>query len=430
VYLRRLIVGFTIGLFFPTCASAQEISSALTLQQAVEKALANHPEILAAAARVKGSAGLEMQARLRPNPAFTFQTENWRFSDTPSFRAGQDLDIYAYLSQPIELGGKRQRRMELSGKDAAQIELERKGAEWKIRQEVKRSFLRALQSQRDLELAAAISKDFQEVIEYHRKRFEEGALAEADLIKVRLEGERLALAESAAALEDERNHLDLLRTMGVQESHRKLQLVDSEGPAPSTGNLEREQFFERARSNRWEVQAARLQVERARSSLAMEKSLGSPDLNAILGYKRTGGLDTLVAGIMVPLPFFHRNQGAILQSGTEITRAQELLRSITIQVEAEVAQALSVLRRRFAMLQQMQKGMVERAEQSWRIALAAYQEGGFDLVRLLDAQRSKNEVQLLYSRTSLEYRINLIDLESALGEENLPVSEVFLSSKD
>jgi len=78
------------------------------------------------------------------------------------------------------------------------------------------------------------------------------------------------------------------------------------------------------------------------------------------------------------------------------------------------------------MLQSMQKGVLERAEESWRISNAAYQEGGADLLRLLDAQRVRNEIRLLFVRTQMEYRLNLTELESAVGEENLVLSEEIL----
>jgi len=78
------------------------------------------------------------------------------------------------------------------------------------------------------------------------------------------------------------------------------------------------------------------------------------------------------------------------------------------------------------MIQDLQKGMVQRAEEFWRISLAAYQEGGADLLRLLDAQRVKNEAQLLLTTTQMEYRISMAELESVVGEENMVLSEELL----
>ena len=78
------------------------------------------------------------------------------------------------------------------------------------------------------------------------------------------------------------------------------------------------------------------------------------------------------------------------------------------------------------MLNQLEKGMVERADESWRISLAAYQQGGADLLRLLDAQRVRNEVRLLFTRTQIEYRISQAELENSVGEENIVLAEGLL----
>ncbi|MFZ0429430.1 MAG: TolC family protein, partial [Acidobacteriota bacterium] len=74
-----------------------------------------------------------------------------------------------------------------------------------------------------------------------------------------------------------------------------------------------------------------------------------------------------------------------------------------------------------AMLRRIEEGMLQRAEESWRISLAAYQEGATDLLRLLDAQQSRNEVRLLRIRTGLELQLSLVELEEAVGAENLAI---------
>jgi outer membrane protein TolC len=59
--------------------------------------------------------------------------------------------------------------------------------------------------------------------------------------------------------------------------------------------------------------------------------------------------------------------------------------------------------------------MLQRADESARIALAAYREGGADLLRLLDAQRVRIELETLYYRTLSEYRQSIVALETAMG---------------
>ena len=59
--------------------------------------------------------------------------------------------------------------------------------------------------------------------------------------------------------------------------------------------------------------------------------------------------------------------------------------------------------------------MQEHAAEVARISLDAYREGGFDLLRLLDSERSRLEMQTLYVRTLVEYQQSLITLRTALG---------------
>src|SRR5438034_7826727 len=97
-------------------ASAQE---ALGLQQAVEKALASRASLKAEAERVTVAEGLRQQATARPNPEFQFQNENLR----PGQTYLRDVDTLAYVVQPLDVLGKRGRRI-----DAAEQTVARTGA--------------------------------------------------------------------------------------------------------------------------------------------------------------------------------------------------------------------------------------------------------------------------------------------------------------
>jgi outer membrane protein TolC len=389
----------------------------------MDLALARNASLAAASAGVSSTMHLERQAGYRPNPAFTLQSENWRWTGEPSFNAGQDLDIYAYFSQPIETGGKRSRRVELAQHDTRIAELQRKATEWRIRQNVRQVYLKAFLSQTQLELLAENNRHFQQVIEFNQIRVEQGATAEADLIRVKLEGDRLKVAEDIAAMELDRACTELIRAMGLTAPVGLFRLV----PPPEASSESRvpamPELLQVAHTHRVDVQLAQAMVERARTQLNLQESLAKPDVNAVFGYKRVSGYDTLLAGMTVPLPIFNHNTGNIASSTLEIERTQSQRQAVLAQVDADVAEALAGLQRRQVMLDSMQKGMLERAEQSAQIALAAYQEGGSDLLRLLDAQRVRNEARLLYMQTRIEFQLSQVELESAVGTENIPVRE-------
>jgi outer membrane protein, heavy metal efflux system len=398
----------------------------LNIDEAVAKALSQHAALRAADARIAGSEGLRQQATFRPNPTASLQTENWRAWGNPSFTPGADLDVFAYVLQPFETGGKREKRTTIAAKDVALVQVEKEVIEWRIRQEVRQAFLRAFLAQRQLEIMRENGGYFDQIVEYHRVRVAEGAMAEADLLKVRLERERLTLHESTAAAEAERTKVDLFRAMGSSDFPVSGSLADVAAHAPAGPPLSSSALLQLARDRRPEMRLAAATSERARAELDLQVAQAKPDWTVSFGYKRNSGFDTLLAGVSVPLPFFNRNQGNIAFGTAEINRSENLKEMTRRQIEGEVASALAGLRRRHDMVAQLDRGMLERAEESWRISLAAYREGGTDLLRLLDAQRVLSEVRLLEMRTRLEYLISLAEVEAAVGQENLNLLEEIL----
>ena len=189
--------------------AAQTLPSPLSEQAAVEIALARRSELAAAKHAIAVSAGAVSQAGVRQNPTLSIQTENWRFTGEPGFSAGRDLDIFAFVSQPIETGGKRGRRVELSRQGQISAELGAKAAEFRIRQNVRQAYWRARAADAKRQLLAENRDHFERIVTFHQVRFENGAIAEADVIKVRLERERLSAAAETAALEAERAQIDL-----------------------------------------------------------------------------------------------------------------------------------------------------------------------------------------------------------------------------
>ncbi|HEX2523697.1 MAG TPA: TolC family protein, partial [Terriglobia bacterium] len=332
----------------------------------------------------------------------------------------------------------------------------------------------ALLAQKRLQMMVENNQSFQQIVEYHRFRVREGAMAEADLIKVELEAERLSLDRETAALEGERSRFELLKAMGESATAAHFSLADP-GPIPMPATMAsaspvlvkaqlaspRENRSDRggsssrkdnfslaadcsdpgatqtiatslelllrlARQKRFEVLLSQAMVEQARAKLTLEQAQSHPDWSVLWGYKRTAGFNTMLAGVSVPLPFFDRNKGSIASSSSELERAQALLRATLAEAETEVAAAVGRLRRRYLMLRQVRDRVLDQAEESLRISLAAYQEGGTDLLRLLDAQRSRNDTRLLQTQAEMAYRIGLVELEAAVGEENLSVTEELL----
>ena len=412
-------VGLTLGL------QAQSLPRTLKLDQAIELALSRHADLDAARAAIDARAGSTRQAGLSPNPVLSIQTENWRFYGNPGFSASRDLDLFAWVSVPIETARKRTRRVELAEADERIAEYERQLAAWRIRQNVKKAYWNALATVSDVKMLERSRETLERLEDYHEVRVRLGATAEVDLIKVRVEVGRSALALSGAEMEVSRAKIAVLEAMGIAELSTSFELrqPDAWPVDVSWDNSEAtRQTAEKALAHRVEILLGRARVERARAAAELQRSLARPDVRPYVGYKRTNEFNTLVGGISIPLPVRDDNAGRIAEALAQVRRREAALRAAEARISAQVATAVETVRRRSEMLRSMETGVLDRARETSRIALAAYQEGGVDLLDVLDAQRAQNELDLFHSRLVFDYQLSWVDLETASGTPNLALS--------
>src|SRR5947207_12579044 len=134
-----------IGIAGVAPASAQQ---ALTLRDAVDKALASRASLKADAERITVSEGMRQQAGALPNPEFQFQNENLRPGQTYS----RDVDVLAYVVQPLDVFGKRGRRVDAADSTVARMRTEYEQSQLRTALDVKLAYwaARGAQASRDL----------------------------------------------------------------------------------------------------------------------------------------------------------------------------------------------------------------------------------------------------------------------------------------
>lgn len=384
----------------------------LSLQQAVNRALASHPALETAGHRVEAAEGFKVQAGLPLNPRLVLQHENTRLgSSSQPFVHYRDTDQFAYLQQTLEVAGKRGKRVGVADASLRRIDFERDLLRQHLAGRVAVAYWTALGASRLHALLVESATNLQRVVEYHEIRVKEGALAEADLLRVRVELQRLNVDINHAYLAAERARIQLFREMGQREFPR-VRFTDSVEAALDQlipGDLNE------ALAQRVEVKLARAQTEQARAQHVFQSSLATPNVDVLFGLKRTGGYNTMVGGVQWDLPVRNRNQGNIAAAAAEIRVAESNLAATEALVRAEVEAAMSAyqLHRRdvVTFLEPLQR----QANETFRIAEAAYREGGADLLRLLDAQRVGIESRIAYIQGLTEVREAGASLQAAMG---------------
>jgi outer membrane protein TolC len=398
--------------FLALAASCLVAQTKLTLRQAVDRALESHPLLPPAEQRTLVASGLREQAALSPNPRLILQSENTRPYGNPSFSYLRDTDNFAYLQNTFETAGRRARRVDVADASVRRLELERELLRRQIAARVGNAYWSAAGAARVRDLLLEDGKTMQGVVDYHAARVREGAMAEADLIRVRLEAQRLLVSANLAKLDAERSRIHLQREMG-QTEFEPLELtdpIDQDQPPPTATIAD-------ALAARPEIKVARAAVEHAQANQRLQLAVAKPNVDVVFGYKRTAGLDTMLGGVQMDLPFANRNQGNIAAAGAEIRLAQTNLAATEALIKAEVAAAEADYRIRRRDVLETLKPTLDQASETYRIADAAYRAGGSDLLRLLDAQRLRTESQIALARSLAELRQSEVALRVALGGE-------------
>jgi outer membrane protein TolC len=402
---RKLLLLIAIGFDFAGACSAQ---LKLSLDDAIKQALESRASLKAENERVLAARGLKRQASLRPNPEFLFQNENLRPGQTYT----RDVDTVAYLTQPLDILGKRAGRISVAEEGIGRTQAEYDVAKIRIIDAVKLAYWTARGAQETRAVLEASVANFQKTVDYHAARLAAGAIAEQDFLRVRLESERLKISANLAAIEANRAALALLKEMG---SPAAIGVVLTEpldtGPPP----------LEIGFAQRGEIKLARAELAEAESKERLEAVAARPDLSAFAGYKRTQlpdttyGVNTVIAGFQVSLPFVNKNQGNREAAEAEVRRRQQLLAAVETDVRAEYEGALQDYQMRRDEAIGTLKPLRQEAANLEQIATAAYAEGGTDLLRLLDAERARIDADLAWARGMADYHQSIVRLEAAEG---------------
>ena len=413
VKLFRHGFGILVLLLLLLVSAPCHAQSRLSLQGAVDKALESRASLKAEAERISIAQGAEKQAELIANPAFQFENQNLRPGQTYT----RDVDTYAYLTQPLDVLGKRKQRIAVAEEGVSRTQAGYELAKRQIIRSVKLSYWEARGAQEKRDLLKATVENFQKIIDYQSAQLSVGAISEQDLLRVQLEGERLKIAANLAEIEASRARVQLLKEMG-QIDFSAVLLTE---PLDASGTAIEPMDIKQVLTQRIEMKVANMAIEEAQGKSRLQDVSARPDLTILYGYKRTqlvdatSGVNTATAGLQITLPITDRNQGNRAAASAEVRRQEQLLTATEADVRADYFGALQEYQLRRSEVVETLQPLRQDANTISEIAQAAYARGGTDLLRLLDAERAQIDAELAYVQGMTEYQQSISNLQTAEG---------------
>ena len=387
----------------------------ITLDQALEEAFALSPVLRSQRTLIDQAEGRFVTARTYPfNPQLMFRAARRRGEVESS------LDRNITLSQTIELGGKRRRRVSQAGaeQDAALSLVLR--AERLLAAQVRASFVVALRAREFVQVDLANADLAASLADVARKRFEAGAAPQMEV--------NLALVQVGRA------QRDLRLSQGAYQVARTILAetvgLNSDVPPVPAGELElpsREvpafsQLLASALARRADVQAfqANLRAAQARREVAGRQMV--PNLNAGAFYGVEEGTDRLVGGFLgVSLPIFNRNPGPKAEADALIRQAAADQDAIELQVRQEVASTLARYHAAVESTANLQSQVLGSLEGNLALLQRSFEAGKTSWTEVLVFRREFVEVRRDYVDTLTEAQLAGIEMDLAAGAPS-PVS--------
>jgi cobalt-zinc-cadmium efflux system outer membrane protein len=386
---------------------ASPADGSLSLPDARRTALEESPILEGSAWSVRAEEARRDQADRWPNPELVVDVEN--VGGGGDYRGFDNAETTIALAQPLELGGKRRRRVDVAESSATLLTREHVLREREVAATVTSAFVAALTHQRQLELAESRYAVIVELVKRIAPEVERGRVARNDLTQAQAELTRVNLARSRA-----RSSLGVARVRLAA-----LRGIEADLPATLEGELERvgvppplEELLGAVLDapivERWDQEVVLQQA-----TLHLERSRRVPDVAVIAGYRRFSGIEvnTAVFGLALPLPLFDRNQGSIAAARLEVERARSGRREARLRLRAELALAYEGLLLAFDEAHTLREQVVPVAVQLFDETRDAYIRGEAPMRALLEAERSLFDGQAQLLAALERYHLAVVEVE-------------------
>ncbi len=417
--MRPLIVVSALACL-PAMANAQQ-KSLITLDQAIDLALAHNHALKAARTQIQQNQAQEVTAGLRPNPVLSGDSQFLPFFNPGNFTS-ENFDQLSQFDVGVgylwERGGKRKRRLEAARDQTAVTSFQVADSERTTVFNVAQQYVGALLAKANVELATQNLQSFKQTVDIADYQYKVGQISEGDALKIRLQLLQFQSDLSAAQLTRVQAMASLRQLIGYDAVADNFELEGALKFEPVSLGLNDLQA--RALNQRPDLLAAKQGIVASKSQHNLAIANGKRDFNTSFNYSHVSGESSASLFFNIELPIFDRNQGEKARTQFAITQAEENANLAGDTVMTDIRNAYEALKVNQQIVQLYQSGYLKSSQDSREISEYAYMKGAASLLDFLDAERSFRSTQLAYRQALAAYMLALEQLKQASGIRRLP----------
>ena len=422
--MRRVVVVLASAVVYTVGPASAQMATEVTVEQLVETALANNPEVRAARAEIDAATARVRQAGLRPNPMVELGGQK---------ALGPDNNVNVGLTVPLDLNGRKEGRVSVAEEELAVRRAQLAERERRLRSDLWMKAGEALAARRSLTVTDDLLRVSRDGLALVGQRVRQGAAPALDenLMRVevnRLDATRVVLASRADIV------MLQLRSLAGMAPDVPLALAGDLASPPNVPAPTDWQIAERP-----DVRAARSEIDVARAKVRKEQAEGRWDASVNFGYQRQDfGYDLrgltasgatrpiqdvfhyFGAGVSVMLPVRNRNQGNIAAATAEATAAERRHDYAVIIARQELAAALAQHAAARRAVDLYDRGVRNVARANLDVLRESYRLGRATLLDVITEQRRYIEIENGYTDVLRQAWDAAVDVERAIGAPGSP----------
>lgn len=388
-----------------------DLAGSITLRDALAAALLHNPTLSVQAWEVRAREARILQASLRPNPEASLEVEDLGFSG--DFAGVNESQATLRLGQLVELGGKRQARMESAALERDLAGWDYESARLDVLTRTTQAFVGVVGAQETARVHDETVQIAAAVVAAAEARSKAGVAPEVEVTRA-----RVALSE--AGLDRERARLELDHARHFLSSlwgESNAGFERAEGRLDSALALPPDEALLPLLDGSPDLARWKTEQESRRAALALQRSRAIPDVTFIAGLRRLFGPDgtTFVGEVAVPLPLWNRNQGSIAEAQHRIARAGAERRVAELTARTSFIEAYETLRGLLDQAHGLETAVLPGLDAALGQLRQGYEQGRFGQLELLTAERARATARSQHVRLLTEFHQGVAALERVLG---------------
>ncbi|MCJ7783883.1 MAG: TolC family protein [Desulfobacterales bacterium] len=417
---------FFILMLLPYSSSAQSEKPRLNVDQLVDEALQNNPEI--SAAKIKWEVFKEKipQSYALEDPMFGFGIVN--LPTNFSFKE-EDMTMKEFsISQKFPFPGKRPLMKEMASKEAEAVSAEIQGKIHQIIKDVKIAYYDLSHNYRTTEVTQRNKRILEDFAKIAETRYAVGEGIQQDVFKAHVEVSKM---------------VDDLIMLGQRKRslEAKLNALLNRPPETSVGEpgevvfrkfpFTMEELQKMALEMNPTLKGMKKMIEAKEKAYALAKREYYPDFNFKFAYgQRDNGPDMkrrdMLTGMMemnIPIFFRSKQDRKVAETKAEILGAEAQYRAMKNEILYMVADMSSMIQRVERQIDLYKTGIIPQASLQINSAMSAYRVNRADFMTLLDSRMTLYKYELEYHQALTEYEKNAASLGAAIGKQILEGGE-------